>query len=112
MKITTSSMACALFAAALLSVPALADGMNARVKSVDAAAHTFTVIEGGKDYTFAVTDTTKFIDAKGTVLPEGVKTDGFKAGTRLSISYKKADDKSVASEVKLRDKNREASTQK
>ncbi len=102
----SSSLLLGLAATALLSVSALADGMNARVKSVDPAAHTFTVLEGGKDYTFAIIETTKFVNAQGDVLPNGVKTDGFKAGIRLSISYKKQNDKAVASEVKLRDKNR------
>lgn len=99
---------------ALLSVAALAAGINARVKTVDPAAHTITVIEGGKDYTFTITETTKFTNAQGDLLATGFKSgdkevlDGaLRAGTRLSITYEKKDEQALASEVKLRDKNRE-----
>jgi hypothetical protein len=88
--------------AALLTVPVLAADIRGRIKAVDATAHTITIIEGGKDYTFAITDATKFVDANGAAL-NGDVAGYLKAGTRLAITYQTQEGKSVASEVKLRD---------
>ena len=88
---------------AMLAFPALADKMNARITAVDPAAHTFTVIEGGKNYTYSVNDATKFVNAKDQTIVNGINSGDLKAGTRLSITYSKDGDTSVASEVKLRD---------
>lgn len=97
----TSGLLMGFAVIAVLSVPVLAAGINARVKSVDLAAHTLTVIEGGKDFAFAITDATKFVDAKGNILEP--TAEELKTGTRLSITYEKQNDASVASEIKLRD---------
>lgn len=88
--------------AAFMAVPALADNINARLKSVDTTDHTFTVVERKVDYTFTVNDTTKFINAKGDPLAEGIKSGDLRPGARLAITYAKEGDKSVASEVKIR----------
>jgi hypothetical protein len=88
--------------AASLTIPALAADIRGRVKSADITAHTITIIEGGKDYTFATTDATKFVDANGAALTGDV-AGYLKAGTRLAITYQTQEGKSVASEVKLRD---------
>jgi hypothetical protein len=101
MKVTSFVMGLAV--AATLAVPALADGINARIKSVDPTAHTITVVEHKQDYVFAVNDGTKFVNSKGEAVAEGINSGDLKPGTRLSITYTKQDDKSIASEVKLRD---------
>ena len=115
----TSTVVAALSAGALLSVSALADDINARVKSVDPGAHTITVVERQEDYVFTVTDSTQFVNAQGDVLATGlkrgkddtlaigVKSGALKAGTRLSINFQKQGDSRLAAIVKLRDKNRE-----
>ena len=115
----TSTIVAALSAGALLSVSALADDINARVKSVDPGAHTITVIERQEDYVFTITDSTQFVNAQGDVLATGlkkgnddtlaigVKSGALKAGTRLSINFQKQGDSRLAAIVKLRDKNRE-----
>jgi hypothetical protein len=86
----------------LLTFPALADEMRARIKSVDTSAKTLTVIEGGKDYSFGVTGATKFVNAQGAGLT-GEIVGYLKPGTRVAITYQVQDGKAVASEVKLRD---------
>ena len=111
-----------LLALSLVSAwPALADGINAHVSSVDPAAHTITCIEGGKDLTFALTDATQLEDSTGAVLATGLTHEGknvlescvkagiLKTGTRLSIVYVKADGAFPASEIKLRDFTKPAS---
>ncbi len=92
-----------LASVAMLAFPALADKMNARITAIDPAAHTFTVIEGGKNYTYAVNDATKFVNAKDQSIVNGINSGDLKAGTRLSITYSKEGEQAIASEVKLRD---------
>lgn len=88
--------------AALLTVPALADEIRARIKSVDTTANTVTVTEAHQDKTFSVTDGTSFLNVVGKPLAQGIKSNDLRAGRRVIITYKADGDKLVASEIKLR----------
>ncbi|MBV9863808.1 MAG: hypothetical protein JO316_00510 [Abitibacteriaceae bacterium] len=88
--------------AALLTVPALADEIRARIKSVDTTANTVTVTENHQDKTFSVTDGTSFLNVVGKPLAQGIKSGDLREGRRVIITYKADGDKLVASEIKLR----------
>lgn len=91
-----------LGAVALLNLPALADTVNARLKAVDATAHTLTVVEKKRDYTFSTSDATHFVNATGGELDGGLSSGALKPGARLSITYDKQGTQMLASEIKLR----------
>lgn len=97
-----ATLALGLSLATVLTVPAFADHMNARLKSVDATANTLTVVEGHKDYVFSVSTETHFLNPKGGELANGLNSGDLLPGSRLAIEYKKDKDTSLASQVKLR----------
>lgn len=99
-KIWTLLMGLAL--TSMLVLPALADQLNARIKSVDVDKNVITVIEGKKDYSLSVTGDTKFFTAKDTPLTNGIKSGDLKAGRRVTVHFANKDGKLVLADLKIR----------
>lgn len=75
--------------------PAKAEKFSGEVKNVDAMAKSIVVAKGKEEKTFAIDDQTKIMKGK-----EALKLDDLKAGTNVSIEYKKEGDKNIATSVK------------
>jgi Cu/Ag efflux protein CusF len=75
--------------------PAKAEKFSGEVKNVDAMAKSIVVAKGKEEKTFAIDDQTKITKGK-----EALKIDDLKAGTNVSIEYKKEGDKNIATSIK------------
>jgi Cu/Ag efflux protein CusF len=81
--------------AAPAAKPAKAEKFSGEVKNVDAMAKSIVVAKGKEEKTFAIDDQTKITKGK-----EALKIDDLKAGTNVSIEYKKEGDKNIATSIK------------
>ena len=100
---------------ATFAVAARAETVNVRVVSVNPPAHTITTIEGRKPYVFTVTENTRFVDAKGSLLAVGLRINDtdvlasavqkgyFKSGSRLSVIFAAQENRLTAAQVQFRD---------
>jgi hypothetical protein len=86
---------------AMIIMPALADQVRARVKTVDADANTITVVEDETEYSFTVTPDTKFLTVKGTALANGIKSGDLKAGRPVIADYTTQDGKMVLNSLQI-----------
>ena len=89
---------------AVMIMPALADEVKARVKTVDANAETITLVEGKKDFSFAVTPDTKFLNVRGGELANGIKSADLRVGRHVIADYTTQDGKMVLNSLQLRGK--------
>jgi len=76
--------------------PAKAEKFAGEIKSVDAMAKSIVVAKGKEEKTFAIDDKTKIMKGK-----EALKFEDLKAGSAISIEYKKDGDKNIASAIKV-----------
>jgi len=76
--------------------PAKAEKFAGEIKSVDAMAKGIVVAKGKEEKTFAIDDKTKIMKGK-----EALKFEDLKAGSAVSIEYKKDGDKNIASAIKV-----------
>ena len=76
--------------------PAKAEKFAGEIKSVDAMAKSIVVAKGKEEKTFAIDDKTKIMKGK-----EALKFEDLKAGSAVSIEYKKDGDKNIASAIKV-----------
>jgi Cu/Ag efflux protein CusF len=94
--------------AAMLAIPALADTARGRIKHVDADKSTITVTvranrqAPGQDTDFTVTGDTKYLNANGDALADGLKSADLKEGAFVTLTTDTKDGKTVVTEVKLR----------
>lgn len=104
-KVWTLLMGVAL--AAMLAVPALADVARGRIKAVDTDKKTLTVTvrknrqDPGTDQDFTIGDDTKFVNANGDAIADGIKSPDVKTGARVQITTDTKDGKTVVTEVKI-----------
>jgi len=76
--------------------PAKAEKFAGEIKSVDAMAKGIVVAKGKEEKTFAIDDKTKIMKGK-----EALKFEDLKAGSAVSIEYKKDGDKNIAAAIKV-----------
>ena len=76
--------------------PAKAEKFAGDIKGVDAMAKSIVVAKGKEEKTFAIDDKTKIMKGK-----EALKFEDLKAGSAVSIEYKKDGDKNIASAIKV-----------
>ena len=76
--------------------PAKMEKFAGEVKSVDAMAKSIVVAKGKEEKTFAIDDKTKIMKGK-----EALKFEDLKAGSAISIEYKKDGDRNIASAIKV-----------
>ena len=76
--------------------PAKAEKFAGEIKSVDAMAKSIVAAKGKEEKTFAIDDKTKIMKGK-----EALKFEDLKAGSAVSIEYKKDGDKNIASAIKV-----------
>lgn len=88
--------------AAMLTMPAMAAEMRARIKVVNADQNTITVTEKKQDQDITVNADTKYLNADGNALADGIKSGDLKAGARVTITYDTKDGKNVASQIQIR----------
>src|SRR5262249_52363891 len=84
-------LAFAVVALGLCAVPALADEVKGKIKSVDADKKTVTVTVDGKDMTLNVDEKAEILNANGKALKDGLK--GLKEGTEVTVTCEKKDGK-------------------
>ncbi len=82
-------------AAPATTKPAKMEKFSGEVKNVDAMAKSIVVAKGKEEKTFATDDQTKITKGKETL-----KLDDLKAGTNVTIEYKKDGDKNIAATIK------------
>ncbi len=87
---------------AVMVTSGFADELHARVKVVDADKNTVTVIEGKKDYSFVTTADTKFLNVKGGLLANGIKSGDLKDGRRVIVNYTTKDGTLVLDSIQIR----------
>ena len=76
--------------------PAKAEKFAGDIKSVDAMAKSIVVAKGKEEKTFSIDEKTKIMKGK-----EALKFEDLKAGSAVSIEYKKDGDKNIASAIKV-----------
>ncbi len=76
--------------------PAKAEKFAGDIKSVDAMAKSIVVAKGKEEKTFSIDEKTKIMKGK-----EALKFEDLKAGSAVSIEYKKDGDKNIASAIKM-----------
>ncbi|RYX81718.1 hypothetical protein EON83_22810 [bacterium] len=87
---------------ATMAMPSLADVLRGRIKEVDTTKGVVTLIEGKKDYTFAVNGDTKLLNVKGEPLANGLLSGDLKAGRRVTVDYTTTDGASVLNSLQIR----------
>ncbi|MBV9868685.1 MAG: DUF1344 domain-containing protein [Abitibacteriaceae bacterium] len=88
--------------AAMLTMPAMAAELRARIKTVNADQNTITVTSRQQDQDITVNADTKYLNPDGNALADGIKSGDLKAGTRVTITYDTKDGKNVASQIQIR----------
>jgi len=82
-------------AAGTAPAPAKMEKFSGEIKNVDAMAKSIVVAKGKEEKTFVIDDKTKITKGK-----EALKLDDLKAGTNVTIEYKKDGDKNIAATIK------------
>lgn len=118
-KLISTSLA-GLALTASLALPAHAERVDSIAVGADPAAHTITTRQVRRPYVFVITEKTRFVDARGTLLAVGLKVGDadvltlaiekgyLKKGSRLTVDFAQDGGLLAAARIQFRDMTRPA----